>query len=350
MSGTPGKRKPRLFRRAARRPLRLPLSLLILAGLLAVFSLVRPSRAPANVNPANVALPPPTSFPTRPPRPTDVHGGRIVFTCTRSEINQICIIRADGSGYAQLTSGSSNSYYPAISHDGSDVVYAVNQYDGFDLYRLIPDAVGGPRETRSRLKRLTDYVGNAFSPSFSPDGRQILFVNKVEDQPAAIWLMGRNGEDPHPIYSPSRNVVGATWSPDGTRVAFTMAAEASFRYEIYVLDLGDTTALPRKVPSQIADIGGSLSWSPDQSHLLIFAGPAAAREIFSLDLANGAATQLTFGGNNASASYSPDGSQIVFNSLRNGGQADLYIMLADGHSMRRLTDNPEPDWQPQWGP
>ena len=70
----------------------------------------------------------------------------------------------------------------------------------------------------------------------------------------------------------------------------------------------------------------------------------------TLDVQTGDTKQLTFGGNNASAAYSPDGAYIVFNSLRNQGQADLYVMRADGHSLRRLTDNPEPDWQPQWGP
>jgi TolB protein len=96
-------------------------------------------------------------------------------------------------------------------------------------------------------------------------------------------------------------------------------------------------------------MGGSISWSPNQRDLLVFAGPAAAREVFRLDIESGEVTQLTFGGNNASPAYSPDGQYIVFNSLRNGGQADLYIMHTDGHSMRQLTDNPEPDWQPQWG-
>jgi TolB protein len=279
-----------------------------------------------------------------------VHGGQIVFTCTRGEVNQICMIRADGTGYTQLTTGTSNSYYPAFSHDGNQVVYAMNQYDTFDLYRLIPDAAEGQRETRSRLKRLTDYVGNAFSPSFSADGRQIVFVNKTAGQPASLWMVDVNGGDPHPVYSPPRDIVGAACSPDGTQVAFTMAAEAAFRYEIYILDLGSRSAPPVHVRTDVADIGGSLSWSPDQRELLIFAGPAAARDVYRIEIDSGSATRLTFGGNNASAAYSPDGKHIVFNSVRNEGQADLYIMLADGHSLRQLTDHPEPDWQPQWGP
>lgn len=329
---------------------RFPVSLLFIAALVAFFGLVRPSQAPMNIDPASVSLPAPTLRPTVPPAPTDIHGGTIVFTCTRGAINQICTIRADGSTYEQLTSGTANSYYPAISPDGRHIAYAVNMYDTFDLYRLSPEVVEGPRNAESRIKRLTDYVGNAFSPSYSPDGRQIAFVNRVDDEPAAVWIMGSDGATPHAIPSPAGTVVAAQWSPDGRYIAVAAAVENSFSHRIFIIDLENPTAAPRQVPTALVDVGGSLAWSPDQRDLLIFAGPAAAREIYRLDIATGQTTQLTFGGNNASASYSPDGQYVVFNSLRNGGQADLYIMQADGHSMRQLTDHPEPDWQPRWGP
>ncbi|HEY5983824.1 MAG TPA: hypothetical protein VIU38_10155 [Anaerolineales bacterium] len=339
-----------LFARDRPRARRLPLSILIIAALLVVFGLINPLHLPMTINPGSVSLPPPTSFPTALPRPTDIHGGHIVFTCTRKEINQICRIRADGSGYEQLTSGTANSYYPAIAPDGRHIVYAVNQYDEFDLYRLSPDILEGTRSSESRVKRLTDYIGNAFSPSYSPDGRQVVFVNRVAEGRPALWLMQSDGLDPHVLYTPPGGIVGAAWSPDGRKVAFTMALENSFSFDVYLLDLDAPDATPKRVSSQISDMGGSLSWSPDQNDLLIFAGPAAAREIYRLDIATGAVSQLTFGGNNASPAYSPDGRFIVFNSLRNGGQADLYVMQADGHSTRQLTDDPEPDWQPQWGP
>ena len=343
-------RGAKLSGRARRRYHPLPVSLFIIAALLALFGLVTPSRLPTSINPGNVSIPSPTATSTALPQPTDVHGGSIVFTCTRQEINQICMVRADGSGYEQLTLGESHSYYPAISRDGDQIIFAANQYETFDLYRLAPKVIEGARTRRSRLKRLTDYIGNAYSPSFSPDGKRVLFVNRAGERPAALWMMGSKGEDPHPVYSPPNDVVGAAWSPDGLKAAFAMPVQRLFAYEIFLLDLGNTTAPPQKVPGEIADIGGSISWSPLQEDLLIFAGPAAAREVFRLDLKSGKTTQLTFGGNNASPAYSPDGRYIVFNSLRNSGQADLYIMRADGHSMRRLTDNPEPDWQPQWGP
>lgn len=339
-----------MFGRPHHRRPRLPPSLLLIAALLALFGLVTPSTPPTIISPANVSLPMAKAAPTILPKPTDVHGGRIVFTCTRAEINQICMVHADGSGYEQLTAGSSNSYYPAISPNGKEIVFAANQYEAFDLYRLAPAVIEGARSSISRLKRLTDYIGNAFSPSFSPDGRQVAFVNRTGGGPAAIWMMGNDGEDPHPIYAPIGDVVGVAWSPDGLKLAFTMSVENQFTYEVFLLYLNNLSSPPERLSRGIKDIGGSVSWSPDQTDLLIFAGPAAAREILRLDLATRQTTQLTYGGNNAAAAYSPDGQHIVFNTLRNGGQADLYIMRADGHSMRRLTENPEPDWQAQWGP
>src|SRR5512143_2691382 len=118
-----GKRRPRLFRRAERRGPILPFSLLILGALVLLFSLIRPSGFFTSINPANVKIPAFTPTPTALPRPTDVHGGHIVFTCTRENVNQICIINADGSGLEQLTNVTSNAYYPAISPDGGAVAF-----------------------------------------------------------------------------------------------------------------------------------------------------------------------------------------------------------------------------------
>jgi TolB protein len=198
--------------------------------------------------------------------------------------------------------------------------------------------------------QITFYVGNAFSPSFSPDGSQILFVNRVADKPIALWLVDDQGKSAHEVYSTSADIVGAAWAPAGTIAAVTMSSGSSFQYEVYLLDISHPERPARQISRGLPGIGGSIAWSPDAKSLAIFAGPVSAREIYRLDVNSGATTQLTFGGNNASPAYSPDGNYIVFNSLRNQGQADLYVMRSDGHSLRQLTNNPEPDWQPQWGP
>jgi len=331
-----------LFRREKRRLPVLPISLIIIAVVIFLLSLISPLQFVPNINPANVRVPPPTPTATALPRPTDIHGGHIVFTCTRKNINQICIINADGSDYKQLTDQSTNTYYPAISPDSESVVFAINKYDYFDLYMITL--------SDSKLVQLTDNIGNSFSPDFSPDGKQILFVNRIAGGSAALWIMGSMGEHPHVFYTGTKDIVGAAWSPDGNKIAFAMAEDLQYNYQIFLLDLQDLKAQPKRLSNGPSGIGGSLDWSPDGRSLVIFAGPVAAREVYRLDVASSSTTQLTFGGNNAAPAYSPDGQFIVYNSLRNNNQADLYIMRNDGHSTRPLTNNPEPDWQPKWGP
>jgi len=338
-----GKRRPNLFRRPPRRRASLPISLVILAILIGLLALIQPLQYfenPIDVNKIKVPTVTPSATPL--PLPTDVHGGHIVFTCTRKDINQICIINADGSGYKQLTDNNTTTYYPTIAPDSKSVVYAVNKYDNFDLYSI--------NLSDSKITQLTSNIGNLFSPDFSSDGKQILFVNKTTDGKFELWVMSNTGENPHAIYTGTKAIVGATWSRDGNQIAFAMSVENNFSYQVFILNAKQPSQPPRQITHGEGDIGGSLSWSPDGSNILIYAGPVAAREIYRVDVATGALTQLTFGGNNAAAAYSPDGQYVVYNSLRNNNQADLYIMRADGHSTRQLTSFPEPDWQPQWGP
>jgi TolB protein len=79
-------------------------------------------------------------------------------------------------------------------------------------------------------------------------------------------------------------------------------------------------------------------------------------EIFSAGLAaeRSTLTRLTeHDGYDAEGAISPDGSRIVFTSLREG-DLDLYVMNADGSSVKRLTDTPGYDggpffsWDGRW--
>jgi dipeptidyl aminopeptidase/acylaminoacyl peptidase len=46
-------------------------------------------------------------------------------------------------------------------------------------------------------------------------------------------------------------------------------------------------------------------------------------------------------------SWSPDGSRIAFTSVRRHG---IFVMNADGTSLRRVTTSPSIDFQPTWSP
>jgi TolB protein len=156
------------------------------------------------------------------------------------------------------------------------------------------------------------------------------------------------GENSDLLYSGPSTIVAADWSPVGDQIAFAMSVDQPDAYEIFLMNADGTNL--RQLTRGLPNIGGSVDWSPDGRQLLIYAGPPGNRNIFLVDVAAETAAQLTNGGNNASAVFSPDGQWIAFISLRNNDQADIFIMRQDGSDMRQVTTDPEPDWQPQWEP
>jgi serine/threonine protein kinase len=314
---------------------------LLLAGFLSLFWFVRPAELPIialeQSTPFTVDFTPPPTF-TPMPRPTDPHGGRIAFTCTRGDFHQLCMINRDGTGLIQVTDMQASNYYPRFTPDGNALLFASNRNGAFDLYLLVFND--------RNLLQITNRIGNVISPDFSPDGRYIVFPNRVGNNPTAIWMVNVDGLNPRLVYTGTGDIVATAWSPDGEKIAYAMSVGIPQEYEIFVMDANGRNH--QRISQGLQGIGGSLDWSPDGSHLLIHAGPFGNKDIFRLDVNTGDYVQITNGGNNAGASYSPDGRFIVFNSLRNNDQADLYIMRADGTNEMQLTNHPEPDWGARW--
>lgn len=290
---------------------------------------------------ADPLLPTPLDTLTPLPAPTREHIGRIIFTCTRGDYNQLCMVNADGTGYQQLSSLEAHSYYPVFSPSAGSVVYASNQNGGvFDLFLFTFNG--------SELIRLTEQIGNVISPTFSPDGNRILFANRAPEGTTSLWTVDTTGENRDLLYPAPSTIVAVDWSPDGQTIAFAMEAERPENYEIFLMNADGTNV--RQLTRGLPGIGGSIDWSPDSKKLLIYAGPPGDKNIFLVDIAAETAAQITNGGNNAASSFSPDGQWIAFNSLRNNDQADIFIIRPDGTGLNQVTNHPEPDWQPQWEP
>jgi TolB protein len=77
-------------------------------------------------------------------------------------------------------------------------------------------------------------------------------------------------------------------------------------------------------------------------------GSTGGNNIWVMDLASGAETQLTNSfGTCRSPVWSPDGSQIAFMSDVDG-DAELYVMNADGTGVVQITHNTITDWTNDW--
>src|SRR6185503_7867434 len=67
--------------------------------------------------------------------------GKIAFACYVKQIDQICIMNADGTGRVQLTDFDATAFYPSISPDGQMIFFASKQNSGFEIFSM--DIAGG---------------------------------------------------------------------------------------------------------------------------------------------------------------------------------------------------------------
>jgi TolB protein len=246
-------------------------------------------------------------------------------------------MNANGSGWTRLTNRQANDFYPALSPDGSSVVYVSNRSGRFEIIL---------RSLASSVERkLTDGLGEVTAPQISPDGGWVVFTNRLGGAAPSIWKMQVHGSLPRPLGDDQGSKFDPIWSPDGEQIAFTMDRGGYF--ELYIMDAEGKE--PHKVYDGIAQIGGLGSWSPDGRSLAFYAGPRGDRDIYLLEIASGRVKRITFGGNNSGPCFSPDGAWLAFSSSRDGDH-EIFVMRVDGSEVTQLTDNRYDDWQPNWGP
>ncbi len=134
---------------------------------------------------------------------------------------------------------------------------------------LILAAAVAPRglasaQAASPTLTVADYLDleRVSNPAISPDGKTVLyargFVDKINDTwTGAIWQINADGAKNRFLVTGG----GAVWSPDGTRIAYVVAAENPKGAQIFVRYMdaeGATTQITRLTESP-----GNITWSPD---------------------------------------------------------------------------------------
>jgi len=255
--------------------------------------------------------------------------GKIVFTCFINQIDQICIMNADGTGRKQLTDFQATAFYASLSPDGQTIYFASRQSGTYEIYSVDINGNG--------LQRLTNSIGTLYAPELSPDGQRIVFTNHGN----GLWVMNANGENPRAITF--RDDIDPTWSPDGSMIAF--ASSRSGKRQLYVMNANGKNV--RQV-TDLNNMGGRSTWSPDGTKLAFYRGVTGDHDIFIINIDGTGMERLTNGGDNLGPSWSSDGEWIAFTSFRDGNN-EIYMVHPDGRGETRLTNSPISDWQPRWG-
>jgi Tol biopolymer transport system component len=114
----------------------------------------------------------------RPRKPEDVTDYKqlLAQSLTSPMEMEIFIAPADGKSRKQLTSFGCASFAPTFSPDGKKIVFASNQHEcggrKFELYMMNTDGTG--------LEQVTGFGGFTSFPEFSPDGRTLVFISDYQ--------------------------------------------------------------------------------------------------------------------------------------------------------------------------
>jgi Tol biopolymer transport system component len=267
--------------------------------------------------------------------------GKILCRSFRDGNGEIYIMNPDGTDQIRLTDNLANEQSPALSPDGTEVVF-VSDRGGGDRELFVMDADG------SDVVKITDDTSDDFYPTWSPDGTRIAFVTS-RDGNEEIYVMDADGTDPVNVSnSPGSGDFDPAWSPDGSRIAFVSDRGGVVGpTDIFVMDAdgSDQVDVSRDTGQDFAP-----SWSPDASRIAFRNDRSGDFDIWVMNANGSGQTNLTNDplGLDRQPAWSPDGTMIAFASNREG-QYDVFTMNADGSNQTNITPEAGEENQPDWG-
>jgi Tol biopolymer transport system component len=253
----------------------------------------------------------------------------------------------------QVTDISEGACQPSWSPDGKKLVF-ISPCKGKDeiyydagLYIINADGSG--------LNPVATVPGGDFDPNWSPDGKSIVFTSLRTGQ-MEVFVLNVTAQSVTQITKGVSKVESrqAAWSPDGTQLVYV---EKRFGvYQIWLMNADGTN------PKQIVRSGTQFSdylptWSRD-GQLILFNQRCASAFCFPYLMRISAAdrsveqgTQLQLNALSIEdVDYSPDGFWLVYEGEESDENNDIYYMTVTSANRTRLTTDEGLDFDPAWRP
>ena len=240
------------------------------------------------------------------------------------------------------------------SQDGKYMIFAPKSLGVF-----VVDAAG------TRLWSIPDnealgtgsYPGN-FAPALSPDGSRVAYVTFVNVGISAIETADLDGRNAERLTPGGRYDTNPTWSPDGSRIAFTAGRGDGAKLAVMDADGSNLRLVAPSVTLEKHPRGMPAVWSHDGRWIAfvgqeLMDGEGFSKTLYTIRPDGSELTTIGEVNNSGDWSWSPDGSRLsivlveVDEETQKGG-AFLYTVRPDGTNLIRVTEvHSLPAWSPE---
>jgi TolB protein len=270
---------------------------------------------------------------------------QIAFVSNRSGNKEIWAMDYDGENQHQLTQTHTIALTPRWSPDASRIAFTCYAQPGSSSVLTAQICVYS--SLTGKLVSFPRFKGTNSSPSWSPDGSQLMFMSSMLGNPE-LFISDTSGARPKRLtYSNGANT-SPSWNPKtGQQVAFV--SDRGGIPQLYTMNSDGSSQTKVNLP----DMGYVIdpAWSPN-GQLLAFSWrrPNGNYDIYVMELVTHQLVELTRdAGRNERPSWAPDGRHLIFESTRTGTR-QIWSMIADGTQARQLTkqgQNESPNWSPK---
>ncbi len=174
---------------------------------------------------------------------------KIIYTSLSSGDLDLWSMNEDGSGKKQLTKSEGYDGGPVYSRDGKKIAWRGNHPDTPEktsAYRaLLKDNLTTPMKMElyvadadgSNVKQITNFGCASFAPTFTPDGKKLLFSSnkhKCDSREFELYLINVDGTGLEQVTTFGGFTSFPEFSPDGKKLVFASDHKATGRYEFNI--------------------------------------------------------------------------------------------------------------------
>ena len=264
---------------------------------------------------------------------------QITFLGQEGRTKEVYLVDFDGYNLQKLTQDNTVNLTPSWSPNGRWIVYTSYAARNPDLIMI--DSTGKRRQT------LLHMPGLNVAPAWSPDMQKIALVLS-RDQNSEIYLLKKN----RVLQRLTRHFnidTSPTWSPNGKKIAFTSDRSGTGAPQIYIMDAkkGDKGKVTRI--SYGSSYNDNPSWSPDGDKIAFTSRQGKKFQISIYDLNLNKSEVISTGqGSSEQPSWSPDGRFLVFRKRINN-RFNIFVHRLGGVGIRQITFSGK-SHSPAWSP